>query len=190
MRVFIIIIRIIFKYNGYHFRYFFMKLYPVSSHSQQINTWVAIIICSAFQMGCASLTGADLMAERYLACPMDSVWNSSLQALNAYPLTVKDKTKGLIETGWRVQYVQGPEYGLMRREGLANKERSQLSLTLTSVEANVIRLQLAERRQHWGFRGGGRIYAWAPVEPSQEQMNQILNTLTKNLEAEGCIVES
>ena len=149
-----------------------------------------LIFPTSLLFGCSAISGTDLMAERYLACPMDSVWSSSLETLKAYPVTVKDKTKGLIETGWRVQYVQGPQYGLMRREGLANKERSQLSLTLTSVESNVIRLQLAERRQHWGFRGGGRIYAWAPVEPSQEQMNQILNTLTKKLEAEGCIVES
>jgi hypothetical protein len=161
-----------------------------SSCSQQIGGWLVLTILLAVQAGCASLTGADLMAERYLACPMDSVWNSSLQVLNAYPVTVKDKTKGLIETGWRVQYVQGTEYGLMRREELTNKERSQLSLTLTPVKLNVIRLQLAERRQHWGFRGGARLYDWSPVEPSQEQMNQILNTLTKKLEAEGCIVES
>lgn len=162
----------------------------VSFCSRQMGGWLVVTILLAVQAGCASLTGADLMVERFLACPMDSVWNSSLEALNAYPVTVKDKTRGLIETGWRVQYVQGPAYGLLRREGLPNKERSQLSLTLTPVESNVIRLQLAERRQHWGFRGGARLYDWAPVEPSQEQMNLILNTLTKKLEVEGCIVES
>lgn len=134
--------------------------------------------------------GSDKLAERFLACPMDSVWDSSLEALKAYPVSVKNKTKGLIETGWRVQYVEGPQYGLFRREGLTNKERSQLSLTLTPVQSNVIRLQLAERREHWGFRGGARIYDWTPAEPSEEQINQILNTLTKKLEAEGCLVES
>lgn len=167
-----------------------MKFFPVSFNSQQINTWVAVIMCFAFQIGCASLTGTDKIAERYLACPMDSVWDSSLQVLKAYPVSVKDKNKGLIETGWRVQYVQGADYGLFRREGLTNKERSQLSLTLTPMASDVIRLQLAERREHWGFRGGARIYDWAPVESSEEQINQILNTLTKKLEAEGCFVES
>lgn len=167
-----------------------MMFLPVPSHSQQIVNWVAMMMCLAIQMGCASLTGSDKMAERYLACPMDSVWDSSLQVLKAYPVSVKDKNKGLIETGWRVQYVQGPDYGIFRREGLTNKERSQLSLTLTPMESNVIRLQLTERREHWGFRGGARLYDWYPVEPSQQEIDHILSNLTKNLEAEGCFVES
>ncbi|MFZ1746803.1 MAG: hypothetical protein WBO24_15065 [Nitrospirales bacterium] len=167
-----------------------MMFFPVSSISQPIDRWVVVVLCFGIQMGCASLGGTDKISERYLACPMDSVWDSSLQTLKAYPVSVKDKTKGLIETGWRVQYVEGPQYGLFRREGLTNKERSQLSLTLTPVQSNVIRLQLAERREHWGFRGGARIYDWFPVEPSEEEINQILNTLTKKLEAEGCFVES
>jgi len=167
-----------------------MMFLPVSSKFQRIDYWVTMMICVAIQTGCASLIGTEKLGERYLACPMDSVWDSSLQVLKAYPVSVKDKNKGLIETGWRVQYVQGPDYGLFRREGLTNKERSQLSLTLTPMESNVIRLQLVERREHWGFRGGARIYDWYPVEPSQQEIDHILNNLTKNLEAEGCFVES
>ncbi len=167
-----------------------MMFLPVYSHSQQISHWVPVITCFAFQVGCASLMGSDKVAERFLACPMDSVWDSSLQVLKAYPITEKDKTKGFIETGWRVQYVDGPEYGIFQREGLKNKERSQLSLSLTPIQMDVVRLQLTERRQHWGFRGGARLYDWAPVEPSEKEMNQILNTLTEKLEAEGCFIES
>jgi hypothetical protein len=121
---------------------------------------------------------------------MDSVWSSSLETLKAYPVTVKDKTQGRIETGWRVGYVEGRGYGLLQREGMGEKERSQLTLMLTPLEKNIIRLQLAERRQHWGFRGGSRIYDWYPVEPSQQEMDHILSNLTKKLEAEGCFVES
>ena len=160
------------------------------SFSQKIGRLSFLMVLLAIQVGCASFLGTDRVAERYLACPMESVWNSSLETLKGYPVTVKDKSNGLIETGWKIQYVQGPDYGLFRREGLQNKERSQVSLTLTPVESNVIRLQLSERRQHWGFRGGGRIYDWYPVEPSQQEVDQILNTLTKKLEAEGCFVES
>ena len=151
---------------------------------------VCLMFLTSLNLGCSVLSGANLMAERYLACPMDSVWSSSLETLKAYPVTVKDKTQGLIETGWRVGYVEGRGYGLLQREGLGDKERSQLTLKLSPLGNNVILLQLAERRQHWGFRGGARLYDWSPVEPSQEQMNHILNTLTKKLEAEGCIVES
>lgn len=130
------------------------------------------------------------MVERYMACPIDSVWNSSLESLKAYPVTLKDKSNGVIETGWRVEYVQGAGYGLLQREGMGDKERSQLTLTMKPLESNVVRLQLAERRQHWGFRGGARIYDWYPVQPSQKEVDHILNNLTKKLEGEGCFVES
>ena len=130
------------------------------------------------------------MAERYMACPIDSVWNSSLESLKAYPVTLKDKSNGIIETGWRVEYVQGAGYGLLQREGMGDKERSQLTLTMKPLESNVVRLQLAERRQHWGFRGGARIYDWYPVQPSQKEVDHILNNLTKKLESEGCFIES
>ena len=125
-----------------------------------------------------------------MACPMDSVWDSSLETLKAYPVTKKDKPNGVIETGWRVKYVQGAGYGLLGREGMGDKERSQLTLNLKPLESNTVRLQIAERRQHWGFRGGARIYDWYPVQPSQQKVDHILNNLTKKLEAEGCFIES
>ena len=150
----------------------------------------SLLACTAIFLGCGSLSGSELMSERYLACPMDSVWNSSLDTLKAYPVTKKDKSNGVIETGWRVEYVRGPGYGLLGREGMGDKERSQLTLNLKPLEANAVRLQIAERRQHWGFRGGGRIYDWYPVEPSQKTVNYIISNLTKKLEAEGCFIES
>jgi len=150
----------------------------------------SLLLATSLSLGCSAFSNTNLMAERYLACPMDSVWSSSLETLKAYPVTVQDKTQGLIETGWRVGYVEGRGYGLFQREGMGEKERSQLTLTFTPLEDSVIRLQLAERRQHWGFRGGSRLYDWYPVEPSQQEMDHILSNLTKKLEAEGCFVES
>ena len=162
----------------------------VSSSSFLLFRNFSLLLLTSLSLGCSALTGTNLMAERYLACPMDSVWDSSLETLKAYPVTVKDKTQGLIETGWRVGYVEGRAYGLLQREGMGEKERSQLTLTLTPLKDSVIRLQLAERRQHWGFRGGSRLYDWYPVEPSQQEIDHILSNLTQKLEAEGCFVES
>ena len=150
----------------------------------------SLLACTALFLGCGFLSGQDLMVDRYMACPMDSVWNTSLETLKAYPVTVKDKANGVIETGWRVEYVQGPGYGLLGREGMGDKERSQLTLNLKPLESNTVRLQIAERRQHWGFRGGPRIYDWYPVQPSQQKVDHILSSLTKKLEAEGCFIES
>lgn len=151
---------------------------------------ISVLACTAFFLGCAFLSGQDLIVDRYMACPIDSVWNSSLETLKAYPVTKKDKSNGVIETGWRVEYVEGAKYGLFQREGMGDKERSQLTLTMKPLDSNAVRLQIAERRQHWGFRGGARLYDWYPVEPSQQAVNHILNNLTEKLEAEGCFIES
>src|SRR5690606_35853771 len=112
------------------------------------------VVLALLLSACGTLTGSDLTAERYMACPLDAVWTSSLETLKAYPVTLKNKEKGVIETGWRVEHVQGRGYGLFQREGLGDKVRSQLTLTMTPLDENVVRLQMAERRQHWGFRGG------------------------------------
>ncbi|MBA3968242.1 MAG: DUF3576 domain-containing protein [Nitrospirales bacterium] len=151
---------------------------------------ISILACTNFIFGCSFLSGQDLIVDRYMACPIDSVWNSSLETLKAYPVTKKDKSNGVIETGWRVEYVEGAKYGLFQREGMGDKERSQLTLTMKPLDSNAVRLQIAERRQHWGFRGGARLYDWYPVEPSQKAVDHILSNLTKKLEAEGCFIES
>lgn len=151
---------------------------------------ISILACTAFFLSCAFLSGPELIVDRYMACPIDTVWNSSLETLKAYPVTKKDKSNGVIETGWRVEYVEGAKYGLFQREGMGDKERSQLTLTMKPLDSNAVRLQIAERRQHWGFRGGARLYDWYPVEPSQKAVNHIITNLTKIIEAEGCFIES
>lgn len=140
--------------------------------------------------GCATPSGPTLQTERFLACPIETVWAGAQEALSPYSITVKDKHKGIIETEWLEQAVEGRPYGLFGREGLGDKERSRVTVQISPLPANVVKIQLTERRQHWGFRGGARIYDWYPVEPSQDAVNQILNQFTARLEKEGCLVES
>ena len=125
-----------------------------------------------------------------MACPLDSVWDGALEALSHYPVTTQDKEKGVIETDWRTFPVQGQPYGLFGREGLGDKERSQVTLTVKPLNEGVVLVKLNERRQHWGFRGGQQIYRWYPVQPSQEALNRIMGSLTTKLEDEGCLFES
>ena len=140
--------------------------------------------------GCASLLGVSPPLERYMACPIDSVWDGALEAIAHYPVTVKDKEKGLIETDWRTFAVKGRPYGLFGREGMGDKERSRLTLTLKPLDHGVVLVKLDERRQHWGFRGGQQIYRWYPVESSQASLNRIMGTLVTKLESEGCLFDS
>lgn len=154
-----------------------------------ISTFLLLTSVSLL-LGCSALSGPTLTAERYMACPQESVWNSTLETLEHYPVTVKDKAQGLIETDWQVQPVAGRTYGIFSREGLGDKERSRLTISLKSIQQGVVSLKLTERRHHWGFVGGQQLYKWYPVEPSQEALNHVLNQLTTRLDKEGCIVES
>jgi hypothetical protein len=160
---------------------------PLFSHPKSPLLFLAGLILLS---GCSTLSGPSLTAERYMACPVDSVWKGALEALEHYPITVKDQSAGLIETDWRIQPVAGRPYGLFGREGLGDKERSMLTLSVKPIQEGVVALTLTERRHHWGFRGGARLYEWYPVEPSQETINGIMNQLTATLDKQGCIIES
>ena len=151
-----------------------------------LPSFLSIVLLS----GCSSLSGTVPPIERYLACPQDSVWAGALKTLRPYPVIEKNQEKGIIETDWREQPVQGRPYGLFSRDGLGDKERSRLTLSLKPIQSGVVHVQLTERRQHWGFRGGAQIYQWYPVEPSQTALNSLINQLTALLDKEGCLVES
>ena len=158
--------------------------------NHRIFLYTLLFLCLLLLQGCASLTGPVTSTERYLACPIDSVWEGSLEALSHYPVTTRDKENGVIKTDWRTVPVQGRPYGLFGREGLGDKERSRVTVKLKPLNHGVVLVTLSERRQHWGFRGGQQIYDWYPVEPSQESMDRIMGTLTTKLEEEGCVFES
>lgn len=135
---------------------------------------------------CVSLNPATQGIDTYLACPYQTVWERALTVLGDYPLASLNQQAGRIETDWREQPATGRPYGLFGREGLENKERSQLTVTITPVDDGEVRLQIAERRQHWGFRGGAHIYGWEPIPPSQEHLQQILERFKHTLEKQGC----
>jgi len=149
-----------------------------------------ILFAGFFSTGCAALMPSNPVVERYVACPHDALWNGALKVLEPYPVTKKDKEDGVIETGWHEQPVQNRGYGMFGREGLGDKERSRLTMTLKPIRDGVAVVRLSERRQHWGFRGGGRIYAWAPAEPNLDGLERIMKQLTVKLEKQGCFLES
>lgn len=127
------------------------------------------------------------LAERYVACSYDTVWSAAADTLKIYALNTEDKDEGVIETAWVETAVHGRPYGLFQREGLGDKERFRATLTLTRRE-DVTIVRLSERREHFGFRGGARLYQWYPIEPSQEAMQALMTQLTGRLEEQGCFV--
>jgi len=144
----------------------------------------AVLICfSMFFLGCASLS-----KEQYVVCPYDTVWEAALTTMmKERPITVKDKAKGLIETGWVEG--EGPErrFGLFRRAAWDNKERSSMTLTVKRLN-EVTEISLTERRERWHLRGGATSQAtrWWPIEPSEEAMADAINRINRKLKDEGC----
>ena len=154
--------------------------------SCRLHLFAALALLGGIGAGCASLAGVQ---ERYLACSYDIVWESALDAMKHYPVAAPDKAKGLIETGWVETSAQGRPYGLFSRQGLPEKERGRLLLNLDRLN-DVTVVRLSENREHWGFRGGARLYQWYPIEPSQEALGKVMANLTARLEANGCVVGS
>lgn len=143
-------------------------------------------VLAAFAFGCATMGAGDIQ-ERYVACSYDTVWSAATDTLKDYPLETEDKDKGMIETAWVETAVHGRPYGLLQREGLGDKERFQATMTFTRREEFTV-VRLSERREHFGFRGGARLYQWYPVEPSEETTRALMTRLTGRLEEQGCFI--
>ena len=148
--------------------------------------FVLMTVMLAINTGCASLGNVQ---ERYVACSYDKVWEASLESLKKQPVAIQDKDRGHIETAWVETLVQNRPYGVFQRQGLQEKERVRTRLDLTARN-DVTILRASERREHWGFRGGSRIYQWFPVESSDIALNQLLSTITTPLQRQGCLIET
>ena len=162
---------------------------PVEEHRGLVSfskVSVGIALCLLMGSGCATMGHGT---ERYVACPYDQVWDSSLHAFKEYPLSEEDKEAGILETEWIETAVQNRPYGLFSREGLQEKQRFRTRAELTPYQ-EVTAIRISERREHWGFRGGAQIYKWFPVEPSKAALQHFLNNLVTPLEKQGCLIES
>lgn len=135
--------------------------------------------------GCASLTGTQ---ERFVACTYATVWEAALDTMKSYPISDTDELTGKIETSWVEGDAAGRPYGLFGRQGLQEKERFRSTLIVEKKKDDVVVLRLTERREHWGFRGGARLYQWYPVPASAETIDAVLIPLTAKLEQHGCLV--
>lgn len=131
--------------------------------------------------GCASLGGVQ---ERYVVCPYNTAWDIAVDSVKDRPVTVKDKGKGLIETGWTEVPVAGRRYGAFSRD-IPSKDRTRLSVSLKQLD-DVTRVSLAEIRESWGFRGGSRLFGWQPAEPSDEDLAVVMDRLSAKLKDRGC----
>jgi hypothetical protein len=135
-------------------------------------------------LGCASLS-----KEQQVVCPYDTVWNATLDTMKEFPVRVKEKEKGLIETGWTEMEGSGRQFGIFRRAAFDNKERARMIVMVKPVN-NATDISITENREQWHKRGGvtSQAMRWWPVEPSQEAMTAVMNRINTKLKAQGCSV--
>jgi hypothetical protein len=136
----------------------------------------------ATPMGCASLAGVK---ERYTVCPYDQVWDAALETVKDRAVSAKDKDHGMIQTAWLEVPMEGRTYGAFQREIKDSRDRSRVSIYLRRLN-DVTIVSLAEERERWAFRGGSRLFGWAPTDPSEEVMKTLQTRLDGKLKERGC----
>jgi hypothetical protein len=143
---------------------------------------LAIFMTFGTALGCAAVPG---IKDRYVVCPYDAAWNAALDSLKDRSVTVKDRDKGVIETGWLEVPIEPRNFGAFRREIKDARDRSRLVVTLTRIN-EVTKVSLSEDRERWAWRGGSRLFGWTPAEPSEETMSSVMNRINSRLKESGC----
>jgi hypothetical protein len=144
---------------------------------------IAIIGLLAWN-GCATLSGSQ---DHYYVCSYDITWEASLETIKDRPITLQNKEKGQIETGWID--VPAPErpYGMFGREGFDTRERARMTISVKKHD-DVVAISVLETRQRWHLRGGATQEAtkWWPIEPSKEAETAVVNRINSALKEKGC----
>jgi hypothetical protein len=107
--------------------------------------------------------------------------------MKGYAAASQDKDSGTIETAWLEMEGKNRPYGLFGREGFGNRERARLTVSVKKI-ADVASVSVLEIRQRWHARGGATSQAarWWPIDPSEEVMNDVTETIIRRLKEKGC----
>jgi len=144
---------------------------------------IGLFLAFSASAGCAWLAG---LQERYVVCSYDQAWQASLDTVKDRAVTVQDKDKGLIQTAWLEIPMPGRKYGAFQRDlGDQSKDRSRVVVMLTRIN-DVTKVGFIEERERWAFRGGSRLFGWAPTDPSEEVMREVQSRLDAKLKEQGC----
>lgn len=135
-------------------------------------------------VGCAAMSG---MQERVAACTYDHAWEAALEAVKDRSTDTKDKDSGLIVTHWLEIPMPERRYGIFRRDVADSRDRSRLTLRVQRAD-DVTKISFVEERQSWVFRGGSRLFGWAPTDPSEEVMRDVQKRIDTKLQEHGCAV--
>ena len=150
----------------------------------QLNRLMRItLVVPLFAMAaCAAISG---MQKRFTVCNYDNSWQAALDAVKDRSISTKDKAAGLIVTTWLEVPMPGRSFGAFQRELADSRDRSRIVLTVKQLD-DVAKISFVEQRESWGFRGGSRLFGWAPTDPSEEVMHDVQQRLDAKLKEQGC----
>ena len=150
---------------------------------------LAVVLCFCSLFFCCALVPKD-QHDQYVVCPYDTVWNAASDTMKVFPVKVKDKENGVIETGWTEMEGEERGYGIFQRTrtGFGNKERARMVLTVKRLN-EVTEVVVTENRERWHLKGGVTSQAtrWWPVEPSEEAMAAVMTRINTKLKDQGCM---
>jgi len=133
---------------------------------------------------CASLSGSR---DTTFACSYDTVWDVAADTMKGYAAASQNKDSGTIETAWLEMEGKERTYGIFKREGFGNRERARMSIAVKQIDGGT-GFSVLEIRERWHARGGAtsRATRWWPIDPSEEVMNDVTETIIRRLKEKGC----
>jgi hypothetical protein len=123
--------------------------------------------------------------ERYTVCPYDRAWEAALEAVKDRSVLKADKDQGVIQTAWLEVPMEGRTFGALQREIKDSRDRSRIMINVKRLR-DVMQVSFVEERERWAFRGGSRLFGWAPTEPSEDVMRAVQSRLDAKLKEQGC----
>lgn len=150
-----------------------------------MRIYIALVIGIVTCNGCASLSGSK---DQFFVCSYDTVWEAAVESVKDRPPQLKDKDKGIIETGWIEMEGSERGYGMFQREGFGNRERARMTVAVKRMN-DVTSVSVLENRQRWHLKGGVTQQAtkWWPIDPSPEAEAEVMDQLKKRLNEKGCV---
>jgi hypothetical protein len=150
---------------------------------QRMNLHILPLLLIGSVGGCAFMTSG--MHQRTTTCNYDQAWDAAIDAVKDRPADTNDKEAGLIVTHWLEIPMPGRKYGAFRREIPDSRDRSRLTLRVKRSDDRT-KVFFIEERHSWVFRGGSRLFGWAPTDPSEEVMRDVQHRLDTKLQEHGC----
>lgn len=132
--------------------------------------------------GCATFTGAQ---QTHVVCSYDQTFEATLEAVKDRAITKQDRATGQIHTGWLEFPMPDRKYGAFRRAIPDARDRSRLTIDVKAMN-DVTQVSFTEEREAWAFRGGSRLFGWAPTDPSPEVQQDFQSRLAAKLKERGC----